>query len=80
MDIIAGMKAELSRLLKERPALESERQKVFAVIDHAPHMTPDLREEVHALYNHRLANVQEDISALMKRLTGIGGGSDDRGI
>ena len=73
MDRIAGMKAELSRLLDERPALESERKRVLAAVDSAPHMTPVLREEIHAMYNHRLANVQEDISGIMKQLTKTGG-------
>lgn len=75
MDMIAGMEEELSRLLDERPALESERKRVFDIIDHAPHMTPVMREEVHALYNHRLANVQEDISGITERLKELGGGS-----
>ena len=68
-----GMNEELSRLLDERPALESERKRVLAVVDSAPHMTPVLREEIHALYNHRLANVQEDISGIMKQLAKTGG-------
>lgn len=75
MDKIEGMKAELSRLLKERPALESERQKVFSAIDHAPHMTPDLREQTHELYNRKLARVQADISGIMKQIAKFGGGS-----
>lgn len=70
---IEGMKEELSRLLKERPALESERQKVLAVIDHAPHMTPELREPIHELYNRRLARIQSDISGIMKQITKLGG-------
>lgn len=73
MDKIEGMKEELSRLLKERPALESERKHVFDVIDHAPHMTPDIREEIHEVYNNDLARIEVDISGIMKQLAKIGG-------
>ena len=73
MDMITGMKAKLSRLFDEQPALESERKRVFAVIDSAPHMTPVMREEIHALYDHRMENVQEDISGIMKHLKKLGG-------
>lgn len=75
MDRIVGMKEELSRLLKERPALEAERRQVFAVIDSAPHMTPDLREQVHDLYDKDLARVQADITGICKRLEEIEGDS-----
>lgn len=73
MDRITGMKAELSRLLDERPALESERKRVLAVVDSAPHMTPVMREEIHALYDHRRENIQEDITGISEHLKELGG-------
>ena len=75
-DIKSGIQKESSRLLTERPALESEMKTVFAVIDHAPHMTPILREEIHGLYDHRLENLTEDISGIRNHLKEIGGGDD----
>jgi len=75
MDRIAGMKAELNRLLEERPALESERKRVFDVVDHAPHMIPAIRLEVRELYNKDLARVQADISGIRKQLVKMGGDS-----
>lgn len=59
---IEAMNAELQRLILERPALQTEMKCVFGVIDSAPHITLDLREQIHKLYNNRLMRVESDIS------------------
>ena len=75
-DMKAGIQKELSRLLTERPALESEMKTAFAAIDSAPHMTPDLRESLHAFYNRKYARIQTDISDMMGRYLELGGDAD----
>lgn len=75
--LIDSMKAEITRLKKELPEIQKEEEQVFAVVDSASHMTPIMREEIHALYDHSLANVQEDISGITKHLKELSGGPDD---
>lgn len=77
MDMKSGIQKELSRLLKERPALESEMKAVFEAIDFAPHMTSDLRESIHDYYGRKFVRVQSDISDMMRQYFKMGGDPND---
>lgn len=66
--LIKGIKEELSRLLKKRPALEVERCHVLTEVDKAQFMTFELKGFVHDCYNKELASVQVNIGRLTARL------------